>query len=297
MKQTITAIILTYNEEKHIARCIKSLQSFANQIIVIDSISSDKTIEIAESLGAIIYQNPFVNQAVQFNWALKNCDIKSEWVFRIDADEYVDNRNDIDLLEFVSNLSEHTTGLIIRRKIVFMGQPLLNGGWYPKLNLRLFRNGFGECENRWMDEHIVLSHGNVEYIQLDIVDENLNNLSWWINKHNGYSSREAIDYFLKKDQECTDVKANFFGTEAEKKRWLKVKYNLIPLFVRPFINFIYRYIFKLGFLDGKSGLVWHILQGFWYRFLVDAKIYELRREFHNDEKAIVAHIKKKYQIS
>ena len=177
-----------------------------------------------------------------------------------------------------------------------MGQPLLHGGWYPKFNLRFFRNGFGECENRWMDEHIVLSDGNVENIELDLVHDNLNNLSWWIKKHNGYSSREAIDYFLKKNQEYTDVKPRLFGTEAEKKRWMKVKYNLIPLFVRPFFNFIYRYVFKLGFLDGKSGFVWHVLQGFWYRFLVDAKIYELRREFKNDEKAIVAHIKKKYSI-
>jgi len=299
MSSTIAAIILTYNEEPHLARCINSLSGIADEIIVVDSFSHDQTTRIAKELGARVYQNPFVNQAVQFNWSLKNCEIQSEWILRIDADEYLDNHVNLNIIEYLSALSPEINGLIIRRKIIFMGQSLLHGGWYPKWNLRIFRQGFGECENRWMDEHIVLKEGYAQQIKLDFVDENLNDLSWWTTKHNNYSTREAIDYFLQKDKFQADhsVKPRFWGVDAERKRWLKAKYHSFPLFIRPFLNFIYRYIFQLGVLDGKSGLIWHVLQGFWYRFLVDAKIYELKRRFKNDRQAIVKYIRTTYNIN
>lgn len=293
---TISVIILTYNEEQHIERCINSLKGIASEIFVIDSISNDKTVEIAEGLGANIYQNPFVNQAVQFNWALENCKITSDWVMRIDADEYIDNSNRINFKDYLSNLPNIVNGLLIKRKIVFMGQDLLHGGWFPKFNLRVFKYGKGICEDRWMDEHIVINEGLVQSTELVFVDENLNDLQWWIEKHNKYSNREVIDYYLNVSQNGDGVMPKLLGNDAERKRWLKAKYKSIPLFVRPLLNFIYRYFFRLGFLDGKSGLVWHILQGFWYRFLVDAKIYELKLKFNHDEKKIVDYIKEKYQI-
>jgi len=299
MSATIAAIILTYNEELHIARCINSLCGVADDIIVVDSFSGDNTTEIAKELGAIVYQNTFVNQAVQFNWALENCIIKSDWILRIDADEYLENKANLNLKRSLSELSPEINGLIIRRKIIFMGQPLLHGGWYPKWNLRIFRKGSGECENRWMDEHIVLKEGVAQQVNLDFVDENLNDLSWWTSKHNNYSTREAIDYFLQKIEivDNSGLRPRYWGNEAERKRWLKGKYHAFPLFVRPLFNFIYRYFFKLGFLDGKSGLIWHFLQGFWYRFLVDAKIYEIKRRFKNDQQAIVEYIKTTYNIN
>jgi glycosyltransferase involved in cell wall biosynthesis len=277
---TLAAIILTYNEELHIERCINSLKNVVDNILVIDSFSSDRTIEIAEKLGAKVLQNTFVNQAVQFNWALDNCEIKTDWILRIDADEYIDNKNNTDFKEYLAGLSDDISGIIISRKIVFMGKALMHGGWYPKWNLRIFRTGTGRCENRWMDEHIVLSEGRAEQLQLDFVDDNLNDLTWWSTKHNNYASREAIDYFLTyyELQIENAVKTKFWGNDAERKRWLKKKYLNFPLFIRPLLNFIYRYIFLLGFLDGKQGLIWHILQGFWYRFLVDAKIYELKKK-------------------
>jgi len=295
---TITAIILTYNEELHIARCINSLTDKVDEVIVIDSFSTDTTCEIAESHGARVLQNKFVNQAVQFNWALSVCDIKSDWILRIDADEYIDNKNHINLREHLSQLSDEVSGLIISRKIVFMGRELLHGGWYPKWNLRIFRTGLGSCENRWMDEHIVLSSGRAEHLQLDFVDDNLNDLTWWTTKHNSYASREAIDFFLTQYQLQTNnsVVAKFWGNDAERKRWLKSKYLNFPFFVRPFLNFILRYIFLGGFRDGKQGFIWHFLQGFWYRFLVDAKIYELKKQFGGDSEKIVEYVKDKYKI-
>lgn len=295
---TISAIILTYNEELHIARCINSLKGVADTVYVVDSFSNDRTVAIAEELGVKVLQHAFVNQAVQFNWALENCDIQTDWVLRIDADEYIDNKNNLDLRRKLSELPEDITGLIISRKIVFMGKALMHGGWYPKWNLRIFRTGIGTCENRWMDEHIVLSEGRAEQLQLDFVDDNLNDLSWWTTKHNNYAGREAVDYFLSlmSLQENSGVEAKLFGNEAERKRWLKKKYLNFPLFVRPLFNFIYRYFFLLGFLDGKEGLMWHFLQGFWYRFLVDAKIWELKRRFGGDREKIVGWIKGVYNI-
>lgn len=293
-QSTITAIILTYNEAQHIERCINSIKEIVNEIIVVDSFSTDNTLLLAESLGAKVYKNPFINQAVQFNWALKNCNIKSEWILRIDADEFIENKNDISLKKYLYNLNKNVNGILIKRKIIFLGKPLLNGGWYPKYNLRIFKNGYGECENRWMDEHIIINEGVIEKINIDFIDENLNNLKWWITKHNNYSTREAIDYFINNKE--NSVNPNFFGNEAEKKRWMKEKYQTIPLFIRPLLNFIYRYFLKLGFLDGKSGLVWHVLQGFWYRFLVDTKIFELQKKFNYNEKDIVSYIRDNYNI-
>ncbi|MDR3651547.1 MAG: glycosyltransferase family 2 protein [Paludibacter sp.] len=295
---TIAAIILTYNEELHIARCINSLKGIVDEIYVVDSFSNDRTIEIVNEFGVKVIQNRFVNQATQFNWALNTCDIESDWILRIDADEYIDNKNNINLHQKLLDLPSTVTGLLVSRKIIFMGKPLLHGGWYPKWNLRIFRTGIGKCENRWMDEHIILSEGSAVQLQLDFVDNNLNDLSWWIAKHNDYASREAKDFFLTHSslQVEKSVSAKFWGNDAERKRWLKLKYMNFPLFVRPFINFIYRYILLRGFLDGKQGLIWHFQQGLWYRFLVDTKIYELKSQFNNDKDAILKFINKNQTI-
>lgn len=298
MKTTIAAVILTYNEEIHIERCIQSLKSLVDEIFVVDSFSEDKTVEIAEKNGAIVSQNTFVNQAVQFNWGLENCNIKSEWILRIDADEYIENPMGLQLKEYFGGVPDAVNGFAIKRKIIFMQQPLMHGGWYPKRTVRIFRNGFGACENRWMDEHIVIKEGRIEDLEIDFVDENLNDLRWWITKHNNYSIRECVDYFLKNSDDSKDqVKPNLFGNTAERKRWLKSKYQRTPLFIRPFVNFLYRYFVLLGFLDSKGGFIWHVLQGFWYRFLVDAKIFELKQRFNNDEHLIVAFLKEKYNIN
>jgi glycosyltransferase involved in cell wall biosynthesis len=288
----ITAIILTYNESLHIKRCIQSIQPYVREVFVIDSFSTDNTVELAKGLGAKVYQNPFVNQAVQFNWALANCPIKGEWIIRIDADEYIDNRKNIDLQDYLNNIPKEINGLHISRKIKFLGGELKHGTWYPKWNLRIFRAGKGTCENRWMDEHIVLTEGISQKLWFDFVDDNLNNLNWWISKHNNYSDREVADYFfqLEADKQSA-VKPKAFGSDAERKRWLKKQYHKFPLFFRPFLNFTYRYFFRLGFLDGKQGFLWHILQGFWYRMLVDAKIWELKRRFKNKDQEIIDYLK------
>ena len=295
---TIAVIILTYNEEEHIERCINSIQGIANEIYVVDSCSEDNTIKIAKKLGVNVLQNEFVNQSVQFNWALSNCSIHSEWIFRIDADEYLVKKSGQNLQESLKDLPEDVHGILLKRKIVFLGKAIEHGGWYPKWNLRIFRYGKGKSESRWMDEHIVLSKGRSVKKDIDIVDENLNDLTWWTSKHNRYATREAVDHFLTlaENESAGSVEANIFGNDAERKRWLKQRYSNFPLFIRPFLNFIYRYIILVGFLDGKQGFIWHVLQGFWYRFLVDAKIFELNRKFNGDKEKIVQFIKDEFKM-
>ena len=298
-KQSIAAIILTKNEEKHIERCIRSLNGICDEIIVVDCFSTDKTCEIAEKLGARVVQHAWTNYALQFNYALYETNIKSDWIWRIDADEYLCDGLGEDVKRIVNeNASTGVNGIYVRRCIDFMGKPLLHGGWYPIYHLKIFRRGHGECENRWMNEHIRLYDG--QFVTVDEgcqVDDNLNDLTWWTEKHNGYASREMIDMLLMEyelDEQKQSVVPKFFGTSEQRKRWLKLRYLKFPLFVRPFVNFFVRYICKVGFLDGKAGFVWHILQGFWYRMLVDAKIYEMKKNFNFDEMKIKEYLKANY---
>lgn len=284
IKNSIAAIILTKNEEKHIARCINSLKGICNEIFVIDSLSTDRTCEIAEELGAKVYKNPWKNYATQFNYGVYQCPIQSEWIWRIDADEFLEGNIGIAVKNALSNCSADVNGIYVRKRIDFMGKPLLHGGWYPSYHLKVFRRGHGDCENRWMDEHIRIFDGTTITIEEgNQVDANLNDLTWWTEKHNGYTTREMVDMLMMEygmDAKAQEVTPKFFGTEEQRKRWLKIKYIKTPLFIRPFINFFLRYILKRGFLDGKEGFIWHILQGFWYRMLVDAKIFEIKKKYN-----------------
>lgn len=290
MKQTISAIILTKNEEKHIERCIKSLKGVCDDILVLDCFSTDKTCEIAEQLGARVVQHKWTNYATQFNFGVYECDIQSDWIWRIDADEFLEGNIGPAVRKMIDEAPDDVNGIYVRKRIDFMGKPLLHGGWYPSYHLKVFRRGKGDCENRWMDEHIRIFEGRTMTVEDgNQVDANLNDLTWWTEKHNGYATREMIDMLMMEyglDAKAKEVEPKCFGTEEQRKRWLKLKYIHFPLFIRPFINFTIRYILKGGFLDGKAGFVWHILQGFWYRMLVDAKIYETKKNFDYDETRI-----------
>lgn len=295
---SIAAIILTKDEEKHIERCINSLKNVCDEIIVVDSFSTDRTCDIAEAMGAKVYKNPWKNYATQFNYGVYNCNIKSAWIWRIDADEFLEGNIGIAVKKALKECNDDVNGVYIRKRIDFIGRPLLHGGWYPSYHLKIFRNGHGDCENRWMDEHIRIFDGTTITVEDgNQVDANLNSLTWWTQKHNGYATREMVDMLMMEyglDAKAQEVVPKFFGTEEQCKRWLKMKYVKFPLFIRPFINFFLRYILKAGFLDGKEGFIWHILQGFWYRMLVDAKIFELKKKFGFDDAKIKEYLKENY---
>lgn len=285
----ITAIVLTYDEEIHIERCLKSLIPFCKEIWVVDSFSNDKTVEIAERLGARTVKHEFENQAQQFNWAIDNLEISGAWIWRVDADEYISAELGEKVTKAIAECEDDVNGIYVNKAIVFQGRKLKHGGWYPAPQIKVIRKGFGRSENKVMDEHLIITSGRTIYVDGDQTDENLNGLTWWTQKHNGYATREAENMLRMRygmDEDSEGVKPRLLGNDAERKRWLKLRYARMPLFVRPFIYFFIRYFVKLGFLDGKSGFVWYVLQGFWYRFLVDAKIFELQRKLGFDDTKI-----------
>jgi len=262
MKTSISAIILTYNEELNLGNCLKSVSDLADEIFIVDSGSTDKTAEIAKNYGAqFIEHRDYKNQAQQFNWALDNLEIKNEWILRLDADEYLTEELKHEITETPKNIPEGINGFYMKRRVYFMGKWIKHGGYYPYWILRLFKKGTARSESKAMDEHIVLLSGSAGKLKNDFVDDNKKDLTWWIAKHNDYASREAADFL-----------ANDFG--SKKKR----HYYSLPPFLRAFLYFVYRYFIRLGFLDGKEGLIFHFLQGFWYRFLIDAKIYERKSD-------------------
>jgi glycosyltransferase involved in cell wall biosynthesis len=291
-------IILTYNEERHIERCIKSVEDVAEQIYVVDSQSTDRTREIAQALGAEVRINPWVNHATQFNWALDNLTIRSTWVLRLDADEYIDRELAESLKTLPALADSDVSGIFVSLKRVFLGRWIKHGGMYPLYLLRIFRFGAARSEMRWMDEHIKVSSGSTVTLPGNLSDDNLGNLGWWTAKHNGYATREMIELLsLKFDTAAyRGVSADRRGNQVQRKRWLKHQYASLPLFVRPLLYFLYRYLLKMGFRDGREGLVWHFLQGFWYRFLVDAQIFELHRKGAVNAETFRALIKREYGI-
>jgi glycosyltransferase involved in cell wall biosynthesis len=299
-KNTISLIILTYNEERQLNRCFQSLSGLANEIFIIDSFSNDNTVKLAEDAGAKVFQHKWENNhAKQFNWGLENLPIKTEWVMRLDADEYLTPELVSEIEAKLPKLKNDINGVILKRRVYFMDKWIKHGGYYPTYLLRLWRYGTGKYEERWMDEHVKLDSGKTIIFDNDFIDYNLNNLTWWTGKHNNYATREAVDLLNIKYKflNINGIESSLTSQQDKRKRWLKEKtYTKIPLFVRPFLYFIYRYIIKLGFLDGKAGLIWHFLQGFWYRFLVDAKIYDIERRSKKENKTILKVIEEHYGI-
>ena len=273
MKLPISVIILTYNEELNIEQCLKSVAGWANEIIIVDSFSKDKTLEIAKKYTNKIAERTFINQAEQFNWTLDNLEIKNDWILRLDADEYLTEELKNEINEKLKNAPDNINGFYIKRRIYFMSRWIKHAGVYPLWLLRLFKRGKGKSELKEIDEHIILLEGKAEELKNDFIHDDKKSLSDWIEKHNSYSTRE-VETILNLKSEIPAL-----GGQPARKRWLKEKfYYRLPLFCRAFGYFIYRYFFCLGFLDGKEGLIYHFLRIFWYRFLLDAKIYEYRKK-------------------
>ncbi len=278
-KPSITAIVLTKDEGLHIRRCIESLIPAVQRVCIIDSGSIDDTLKIAESLGAGVFRNPWINYAAQFNWALGHCGISTDWVLRLDADEYLEPGLQLELQQSLSSIDADVHGILLKRKYFFMRSWIRHGGMYPIHHLRLWRTGSAQLESRWMDEHAVLSSGRTAKFDGAFVDDNLRDLAWWSGKHIGYATREAVqallDQFGLDASQAVNVRS---GAQASVKRWVKKKvYNRLPLGLGPFLYLLYRLFPRLGILDGRRGIAFHVLQGFWYRLLVDLRRNELKR--------------------
>jgi glycosyltransferase involved in cell wall biosynthesis len=299
MKLDLSVIILTYNEEIHIRRCLENVNQFASKVYVVDCFSKDKTKELAEEMGAKVFLHSWPgNQAEQFNWALDNLPISTQWILRLDADEYLLPELIDEMQKKIPKLSIDISAISLSLARAFCGKILHHGIVNDVKIIRLFRYGNARYENRLMDEHLSVLSGRTIEFKNQFVDDNCMTIGQFINKHNGYAAREAAllldaEYHLT----ATPMLVQDYGKVVEKTRRKKARYSQMPLFWRAFGYFIYRYFFKLGLLDGKEGFLWDFMQGWWYRTLVDAKVYEIKKHCGNDKEKIRNYLSNNYNIS
>jgi len=276
LNNKITFIILTHNEEKNLITCIKSIKNISDNIIVVDSFSEDNTKEICKINNIKFYQNNFQNQGIQFNWALDNIKIETKWIMRLDADEYF-TKELIDLIKKINFDSSEIKAYSMNKRIYWMNKWIKHGGVYPMKITRLFIKNYARYEE--MTEENLVVNGKVKDLNKDLIDDNKKNtISFFTKKHLTTGDGEFREYLSIVSNNLT-INKKLLGGKPERTRWLKLNlYNKLPLFLRCFGYFIYRYIFRLGFLDGKEGLIFHFLQGLWYRFLIDSLIYEDKKK-------------------
>lgn len=286
----LTVVILTKNEEKNLRKCIESFNGVVKRFVIVDSFSTDGTEALCKKLDVELrakgsrldfYPNKWIDYATQLNWGLTQTKITTEWAMRFDSDEELTPELAKEIEEKLPQLKPPVNGVVLRRRVYFMGRWIKHGGRYPELLLRIFRTGKSLCEQKIMDEHMILSEGTTVNFKYDLIDNNQKDLEWWIAKHNWYSNREVLDHQMTLASQM-DESLEQNGTssgQAKMKRVVKNSgYYKLPKFWRARIYFIYRYYLKLGFLDGPEGKIFHFLQAYWYRFLVDAKLYECEKK-------------------
>ena len=282
----LTVVILTKNEEKNLRKCIESFRGVAKRFVIVDSGSTDGTEALCRELDVELkragscldfYVHPWVSYADQLNWGLDNTDITTEWSMRMDADEELLEDLAQEIGEKLDEFQKPVNGVILRRRTIFMGKWIKHGGRYPELLLRIFRTGKARCEMKIMDEHMILSEGAMVTFEHDLMDNNQKDLDWWTAKHNWYSNREVLDHQLSLGGDNLQEDGGS-SKQARIKRVVKnTGYYKLPKFFRAHLYFLYRYWIRLGFLDGTEGRIYHFLQAYWYRFLVDAKMYQCEK--------------------
>ncbi len=272
----ISVIILQKDEALHIKRCLDRLKDLEpRQIFVVDCFSTDGSDKTAAEMGATVVQHEWPGlYAKQFNWALDNLPIKTTWVLRMDADEYLTPET-IERLKMAlgDGSLDDVNGLTLELKRRFMGGEIRHGTNGIRL-LRVWRYGKGRLEDRAMDEHAQVP-GKVIDFDGAFYDDNLNTFEWWQNKHRGYAKREAADAIDLYARMLKGKASGEVGDSAAARK--KMAYYKLPRYFRAFLYFCIRYFLKRGFLDGVAGWRWHFWQGLWYRWIVDREIGRMKK--------------------
>ncbi len=281
----VTVIVLTFNEERNLDACLASVASWAQAVFVVDSGSTDETIAIAERHGARVAVHRFDGHVRQWQWAFANLPIETSWVLALDADQVVTPELRDDVLSKLPRweVAGSPVGAYCNRGQVFRGRWIRHGGYYPKYLLKLFRREAVSLDERDLVDHHFLVTGPTAILKGDLIEDNRNEaeIAVWIGKHNRYAVLQARDEETR--WSSTDAPAGrLTGTPDERTTWMKGLWNRMPLFLRPFGYFFYRYVLRRGFLDGKEGFTFHFMQAFWYRLLVDINRDELRQAARAD---------------
>lgn len=277
-KLPVTLIVLTYNEDLNLEKCLNSVKDYADEVIVVDSGSTDNTLKVATKYNSKIYTNKFETHNKQWIWALNNTDIKNEWVMGLDADQITTKELWEELSTIFNRGTESIEGIYINRKYIFRGQWIKHGGMFPKYLLKLFKkNKVLIDENELVDHHFYIK-GKTINTKNYIVEENYkeNELSFWISKHRNYADLFARELVKSKSSKILEPDSK--GNPDERTLYFKSQYLKYPLFIRPVLYFFYRYFLKLGILDGVQGFIFHTLHSLWFRFIIDLKVYELRKQ-------------------
>jgi glycosyltransferase involved in cell wall biosynthesis len=265
-----SVIVLAFNSVDTLGATLAQAREISDDVHVVDSFSTDDTVALSRQHGAQIVQHAFENYGAQRNWAIDNLTLRYPWQLHLDADE----RLTPELIASIRALPENPgqSGFLVARLVQFLGRIMRHGGMSPTWHLRLFRNGAGRCEERKYDQHFYLTDGQ---LQGYMIDEIRMSLSEWTARHNRWSDAEVLEQTAATDG--ARIRPRLWGSRVERKRYLRGLYNNAPLFVRPFALFFYRYFLRLGFLDGCPGFIFWTLQTFWFRFLIDAKLFEHRK--------------------
>jgi glycosyltransferase involved in cell wall biosynthesis len=268
-----SVIILAFNSVDTLGTTLAQAREISDDLYVVDSFSTDDTVALSQRHGAQVVQHAFENYGAQRNWAIDHVVSRYAWQLHLDADE----RLTPELITSIRALSENPShsGFFIARLVQFLGRQMRHGGMSPTWHLRLFRKGAGRCEERKYDQHFYLSEGSAGQLQGYMIDDIRMSLSEWTARHNRWSDAEVLEQTAAR--EGVRIRPRFWGNPVEHKRFLRGLYNDAPLFIRPFALFFYRYFLRLGFLDGREGFIFWTLQTFWFRFLIDAKLFEQRK--------------------
>jgi glycosyltransferase involved in cell wall biosynthesis len=279
VKIPLTAIVLARDEVPNLRRTLPKLVERLTDVVVVDSYSSDGTPGLAEAMGARVLAHGYEYHAQQINWALRRLGEDAErWMLILNADELPDAHLLTSIEDALGTMPNDYHGYLLTFKVYFMGRWIKHGGYYPLRVLRLFRRGLARCEDRRMDEKILVD-GPIGTLAGHVIDWNVKRLEYFVDKHNSYSTREAHDFLMRRSSAPADALAGaLFGSGPERRRWMKRVYDRLPLRVRARMYYWYRLYARLGFLDGPEGRAFHFLQAYWYRYLVDLKIQEAQRQ-------------------
>ncbi|MCA0446041.1 MAG: glycosyltransferase family 2 protein [Bacteroidetes bacterium] len=280
-------IILSFNEEVHLPRLLNSIKDLNAPVFIVDSGSTDKTVSIAESYGAKVVYHAFENHPKQWDWALKNCQVDTTWIIGLDSDHIVSNELFVKLNSFSpAEIPSEITGIYFNRKNYFKGKWIKHGGYFPKYLLKMFKKNEGKSDiSENMDHRFIVTGKTMIWSDGYLHEENLkeNEIAFWIAKHNRYSDLVALEELERRNNlRQQSISPKFWGNPDERIAWLKKRWWDMPLFLRPFLYFNYRFFFQLGILDGKEGWIFHFLQGFWFRMVVDIKIAEIEGRFKTE---------------
>lgn len=270
----ISVVILTFNSADTIGATVASARALSDDVHVVDSGSTDATLDIVRAAGASVTSHPFESYGAQRNWAIATLALRHPWQLHLDADERVTPELAAELRALFAGDGPPAAiaGYYVPRLVHFHGQPIRHGGMWPIHHMRLFRTGRGRCEDRKYDQHFYVD-GATGTLRAPMIDDIRLSLGEWTARHNRWADAEVDEILAPSGSGVIQPGS---GDPVAEKRALRGRYNRAPLFWRALGLFLYRYVLRLGFLDGRWGLVFFVLQTFWFRFLVDAKLHERR---------------------